>query len=345
MGFPERFCRWVLSCVMAPRFSLLINGQLTDWITAQCGFRQGCPLSPYLFILCSELLSTAFRQRQNLAGVPVCNGGSRLTHLLYADDILIFSGTSGAEVSSVNSLIQDYCSWTGQRVNQGKSAVLFSKLIPNWKKNRLARNLGFRKVEEIEYLGTKLAMRKLNKADFAPLIQKTRNSVMAWGNRHLSLAGRVTLINSSLIPSIMYAMVHSLIPKSVLEEVEKICRSFLWDKSNQVKGLHYAAWSKVCKPRSLGGLGFHATTKWIGPLRTRIAWTFLSQKDTLFHQCLKEKYGAQPWNYEQRRGDSTSWRILCDGSNSLMNCIRFVGASRMVEISIFLIRFGFGIVL
>ncbi|KAK8913861.1 hypothetical protein KSP39_PZI024155 [Platanthera zijinensis] len=47
-GLPARFINWVLQCVMHPRFALLLNGKQTSWIEATCGFRQGCPLSPYM---------------------------------------------------------------------------------------------------------------------------------------------------------------------------------------------------------------------------------------------------------------------------------------------------------
>ncbi|PKU75269.1 integrator complex subunit 11 [Dendrobium catenatum] len=74
MGFPARFGAWVLSCVRNPKFSILVNGQLSNWITAECGFCQGCPLSPYLFILCSELLSAHFKQNFREMGVPISPG-------------------------------------------------------------------------------------------------------------------------------------------------------------------------------------------------------------------------------------------------------------------------------
>jgi len=126
MGFPPRFSSWVLSCVLNPRFSILINGQLSEGIVADCGFRQGCPLSPYLFILCSELLSAHFHQNFKELGVPISRGGPLVSHLLYADDIFIFAGTSIPNVKKVTSILEDYCSWTGQKVNRSKSAILFS---------------------------------------------------------------------------------------------------------------------------------------------------------------------------------------------------------------------------
>ncbi|PKU68232.1 integrator complex subunit 11 [Dendrobium catenatum] len=74
MGFPPIFSSWVLNCVTNPKFSILISGKLSEGILTDCGFRQGCPLSPYLFILCSELLSAHFHQNFKELGVPISRG-------------------------------------------------------------------------------------------------------------------------------------------------------------------------------------------------------------------------------------------------------------------------------
>ncbi|PKU64488.1 putative mitochondrial protein [Dendrobium catenatum] len=141
MGFPPRFSSWVMSCVQDPKFLILINGQLTEGIMAKCGFRQGCPLSPYLFILCSELLSAHIHQNfKNFKelGVPISVGGPPVSHLLYADDVLFFAGASIQNVRKILSILEDYCAWTGQRVNKKKSAILFSRRTLSTK-SRLAK--------------------------------------------------------------------------------------------------------------------------------------------------------------------------------------------------------------
>ncbi|PKU61067.1 hypothetical protein MA16_Dca027076 [Dendrobium catenatum] len=73
----------------------------------------------------------------------------------------------------------------------------------------------------------------------------------------------------------------------------------------------------------MGGLGFHANSKWVGPLRSRIAWEFISKPQSLFHRCMELKYGNWPWVDEFRRGDSSVWKLICDGANSLSCCVRW----------------------
>ncbi|XP_020686372.1 uncharacterized protein LOC110102382 [Dendrobium catenatum] len=193
MGFPQRFQLLVLSYVLAPRFTILVNG----------------------------------------ATIP--------------------------NVRKFLTILEDYCRWTGQRINKNKLAILFSRLVPSSCKHRLARLAGCRKVDEMEYLGLKLVMRRLTKADFGPLLQRLHRHTLAWGMQHLLLAGRITLINSVLLPLSVFAVTHTLVPRGVLAKVERICSRFLWDRDSKHKSLHYAAWGSLTRLRHLGGLGFHAS--------------------------------------------------------------------------------------
>ena len=57
LGFGITFVRWIMSCVTTMSFSVLINGATSPFFHAERGLRQGCPLSPLLFLLVAEGLS------------------------------------------------------------------------------------------------------------------------------------------------------------------------------------------------------------------------------------------------------------------------------------------------
>ncbi|KAK8928633.1 hypothetical protein KSP39_PZI017355 [Platanthera zijinensis] len=162
----------------------------------------------------------------------------------------------------------DYYKWTGQCINSSKSMVVFSKATPSYKAYWIARSLGFQRVTEMLYLGVKLAMRKLRAANFSDLLIRIWSKVRAWGDRHLSLAGRATLIVSALLPSAQFHLTHADVPRSVSLSIDKIVRFFLWQKDRSTRGMHYVDWPTVCLPTSHGGLGLHSLDKWRGPLRS-----------------------------------------------------------------------------
>jgi hypothetical protein len=95
-GFGVSVTNWIMSCVNLAPFVVLVNGKATNFFKSGRGLRQGCPLSPLLFILVMESLSFLIKSRQrdgSLTGIEV----SRLTkilHLLFVDDILILTRAS-----------------------------------------------------------------------------------------------------------------------------------------------------------------------------------------------------------------------------------------------------------
>jgi hypothetical protein len=94
------------------------------------GLRQGDPLSPFLFILGSKVLShLLFREEAvgNLKGLKISRHTSAIHHLLFANDLLIFGKATLKEASCIQAYLNKYCLWSGQTINNGKSSIIFSR--------------------------------------------------------------------------------------------------------------------------------------------------------------------------------------------------------------------------
>jgi hypothetical protein len=101
------------------------------------GLRQGDPLSPYLFLLCAEGLSSILLYEEEvggIAGVRVCRNAPSVSHLLFADDSLILMKADMNNATSLQQVLDTYCANSGQLVSLAKSSIFFS---PNT--NTLAR--------------------------------------------------------------------------------------------------------------------------------------------------------------------------------------------------------------
>lgn len=78
LGFQDRFIQLIMDCITTVKFSPLINGSPSEIIIPERGLRQGDPLSPYIFIICAEALSTALHnatQRHQISGMRASRGG------------------------------------------------------------------------------------------------------------------------------------------------------------------------------------------------------------------------------------------------------------------------------
>ena len=96
MGFGSKWIKWINWCISTASFSVMVNGSPTGFFRSSRGLRQGNPLSPYLFVIGMEVLSCLLKRAMEGNFIFGCRLGDRdggemvISHLLYADDTIIF---------------------------------------------------------------------------------------------------------------------------------------------------------------------------------------------------------------------------------------------------------------
>ncbi|KAK8929024.1 hypothetical protein KSP39_PZI017553 [Platanthera zijinensis] len=177
-NFPIGWINLILECISNPRYGLLINGVRASWINATCGLRQGCPLSPYLFIICSEFLSLLIKINHHpVLGIKLSTSASKISHLLFADDTLLFGTATTGTVKCFSSVINDYCSYSGEAINPTKSSILFGLKVLPASKDQILLELGHKNVKALSYLGIKLRPGRAWTIDYDALLTKLSSRI------------------------------------------------------------------------------------------------------------------------------------------------------------------------
>ena len=115
------------------QLSEVYNSQETDIFTPTRGIRQGGPLSPYLFLLCAEGLSSLLHFEEEaggIEGIRVCRNAPSVSHLLFADDSLILMSADVLNAASLEHVLDSYCQSSGQMASLSKSSIFFSPNTP-----------------------------------------------------------------------------------------------------------------------------------------------------------------------------------------------------------------------
>ncbi|KZV58610.1 hypothetical protein F511_11258 [Dorcoceras hygrometricum] len=183
LGFSDTVVGMVSRCISACHFSININGTSAGFFKSTRGLRQGDPLSPLLFILGTEYLSRGldrlFLSRPSLSYNSGCD--VRISHLAYADDIVIFANGNIRGIKRIIEFLHHYESCSGQSVNVHKSSIILPPDISPARRSSLLRITGFREEQlPIRYLGAPLYRGHRKCSLFDPLVQSIRKRLEGW---------------------------------------------------------------------------------------------------------------------------------------------------------------------
>ena len=111
LGFHDRWISLMMMCIITVSYLVLLNGEPRGMIRPTRGIWQGDPISPYLFLLCTEGLSTMLKKEElqgHIKGVSICRRAPPISHLLFANDSLIFYKANMSECNKVWKVLKDY---------------------------------------------------------------------------------------------------------------------------------------------------------------------------------------------------------------------------------------------
>ena len=102
-NFGSSLISWIKLCYRNMESCVLNNGWASNYFIPERGVRQGCPLSPYIFILCAEILANKIRENKDIKGITVCGNEIKISQ--YADDTtMILDGSKKSFTSALLDL-------------------------------------------------------------------------------------------------------------------------------------------------------------------------------------------------------------------------------------------------
>ncbi|KAA3460126.1 reverse transcriptase [Gossypium australe] len=337
-GIPESLRKVIMNAISSSTMQILWNGVPSRPFKPVRGIRQGCPLSPYLFVLCMEWLGNCIRHEMGKGRwqpIRLARSGPDLSHLFFADDLVIFGKAEMSQAQTLKDILRRFCNLSGHRISSRKSNIFFSKGVDTILEDQISQFFGFQKVLNLgKYLGVPLLHDRVTKSTLNFVIDKVRSKLQNWDARKLSLAGRITLAQSVLLTIPSYFMQSLVIPKGVCDEIERITRQFIWGGSIGKSKPALIGWESICQPKTSGGLGFRYLHDHNTSFLMKIGFNLVTRKDDLWVRVLRSKYGWKSQLPESihRSQCSHLWRSLSKAWPLLSeNLLWFVGNGETIR--------------
>ncbi|XP_037492746.1 uncharacterized protein LOC105643399 [Jatropha curcas] len=362
LGFSQRWVDLIMLCVSSVKYWIGVNGDEVGPIILERGLRQGCPLSPYLFILCAEGLSKLFYQSERegrLKGCRVSRAAPRLSHLLFADDSLFFFEASRTQALEIKTILVTYEAASGQAVNWQKSGIFFSSNTSEMDKTAVQGVFGvIAPLNHGRYLGLPSLIGRDRRHIFSFLKDRVRKLVSGWNQKLLSKGGKEVLIKAvaQAIPSFCsgwnqkllskggkevlikavaqaipsFCMSSFLLPVSILTELQRLMNSYWWGGK-----MRWLSWERLCVAKEEGGLGFRHLRSFNLALLGKHCWRLLHNTNSLFYSSFKSKYfpSGDFLGTGVGRNPSFVWRGICAAKDAICSGFRWrIGDGQSVNV-------------
>jgi hypothetical protein len=294
LGFDARWIGWIMACVKSVTFRVRLNGNYLRRFKPTRGLRQGDPLSPYLFLLVADGLSRLIQHeidRGNLQELKICRQSPGISHLLFADDSLLFFRAEEQQILKIKSILQAYEEATGQMLSPGKCSLLLG--------NKCTEEVGKQTMEllnvqnasfEEKYLGLPVPDGRMKNGKFVPIKDKYKKKMSDWSEKYLAGAAKEVQIKAVMQALSIYPMSVFKFTNSLCEDLMQLIRQFWWGDEHNRRHIHWTSWDNLIKSKSQGGMGFRDLKLFNQALLARQAWRLIAFPESLCARLLKAKY-------------------------------------------------------
>ncbi|KAM1727381.1 hypothetical protein ACFX12_018028 [Malus domestica] len=311
----------IMDCVSKVDYKIVVNRECSTSFRPERGVRQGDPLSPYLFVLCVEKLGHFISEDvSNKCWKPVkmAKKGPAISHLFFANDIILFSEASISQAKVVKRCLDTFCCLSGQQISFEKSQIFCSSNVDSGVADLISEICGSPIVQDLgKYLGVPLIHSRINSSTYMEVVNKVQSRLSAWKANTLSFAGRTTLIQAVTLAIPVYVMQTAKLPVSTCDLIDGLNRKFLWGSFEVKSKTCLVRWSSVCLPKNKGGLGLKRMKYMNVALLANSSWRLLQRDDGLWASTFRGNYlsgvNSDILKWPTGRVASSSWKAVVYG--------------------------------
>lgn len=229
-GFGEPYIDMISLCFKDMRSIVINNGKWSPWLRVESGVRQGCVISPKIFLLAIQILALKIKQNPQIQGITIDGHTKKLG--LCADDmwnVIQFNQSSFSELVFEYGEFEDF---TGLSINYDKTEILRIGSLQN-SDARFYTTLPIKWSDgTIKVLGTHITpeYNDIVRINYEYLFDRIDNLFKVWSTRNLTPYGKIQVVNSLASSQFVYKLQCLPSPNQyMLDRYAKLVRKFVWD--------------------------------------------------------------------------------------------------------------------
>jgi hypothetical protein len=188
----------------------------------------------------------------------------------------------------LKNLFNKYALESGQVINSAKSTI-FSRSITPRRLALMVQLLNFSLGSlPFNYLGVPIFKGKPRVIHLQPIADRVKLKLSAWKASLLSIAGRVQLVRSVVQSMLIYSISIYSWPESLLKDIEKSMRNFIWSGDIEKRKLVTVSWKNLCKPFHKGGLSIRSLSKLNKAANLKLCWSLMNSQSS-WARLLKDR--------------------------------------------------------
>ena len=237
LNFGNSIKKWIEVFYKNIKSCVIVNGEVSQWFNICRGCRQGDPLSPYIFILCAEILSLLLRKNKHIKGITIKNMEYLTSQ--YADDTSITLDPTEENLRNTLIVLKFYARASGLCINFEKTRVIWFGSLKGSTETLCSNfNLSWDQ-GPFTFLGVKFTtnLQEMIKLNYNEKISEIKKLLSQWSKRILTPFGKIVVIKSLAMAKINHLLLSLPDPPvNTLNELNALFFKFLWKgKQDRIK--------------------------------------------------------------------------------------------------------------